>query len=179
MNKMRLLLALPIIGVLMLGGCAATLEDFQAMTASERADYLCNRHRQVESLDDDINKLEKQIAELEGVLTRGYRLHRSCKSVPLEIVGIDAEKKTVCYRDERKIFCKQVDDVTGFELEEREVCEDVPVEIDGDLERDKMREAVRLVNEYRREADALFDQCYRKARQMGAEDAFRFYQSVR
>ena len=42
---------------ILLGGCAS-VEDFRAMPPAERADYVCERHREVVSLEGEISATE-------------------------------------------------------------------------------------------------------------------------
>ena len=67
-------------------GCA-TVDTFQKMNSYERAQYVCSRDSYYERLRNDESSQEARIDDISSALTRGYRVHKSCKTVKVEKPG--------------------------------------------------------------------------------------------
>ena len=160
-------------GALLLAGCAS-LDDFRAMAPSERADYVCERHRDVQDLDARINETESAIVETSSAIAAGYRLHRSCKQVP---VTRTTEERCTTEKNkdgEDVKVCKET-----AKISHEQVCEDVPVTIDGAFERQKLADYRADLRGLEGEWSRAFDSCFDEVRGMSAERAFDFYQANR
>lgn len=166
-------------GVLLLsvfaGGCAS-LDDFRAMTPSERAEYVCDRQREVRHLDSRVSETESAIAETSAAIAAGYRLHRSCKQVP---VTRTTEERCTTEKAEKEgeedvKVCKET-----AKISHEQVCEDIPVVIDGAFERDKLADYRGDLRALENELARVFDRCVSEVRGMSAEGAFDYYQSQR
>ena len=66
---------------ILLGGCAS-VEDFRAMPPAERADYVCERHREVVSLEGEISATESLASDTRNAIAAGYRTREVCRQVP-------------------------------------------------------------------------------------------------
>lgn len=152
-----------------LSGCAATLEDFQEMSASERTDYVCERHREVKYLTKKVNENYDAITDTEAAIGRGYRLHESCKEVT--IIRPDVQE---CHVVKDELKCVEKD-----EKETQTVCEDIPVAIDGELEERKLRRYERDYDDFSAQLDRQIAACRAEVKRLGADAAFDYYQSVR
>ena len=72
-----------IFGIFFISGCTATLEDFQEMSSYERTEYVCKNHREIKNLSSNKNSAYQAIEKTTEVIARGYRIHESCKDVPV------------------------------------------------------------------------------------------------
>ena len=159
--------------VVLLSGCAS-LEDFQSMSPDVRADYVCERHRDIIALDAEIDSVDSFITDTEYAIARGYRLHRSCRRVP---TVVSTEERCRTETDEAGAatrVCKE-----ESQLSHTEICEDVPISIDGDLERAKLADYESDLRALQRRVDDEFNTCHGAVRAMSPTRAFEYYESVR
>ena len=164
------------IGGALLGGCAS-LDDFRGMSPSERADYVCDRHYDVKQLDAEIAAAESEIADISAALARGFRLHRYCKQIPVK-----RKTREKCSTEQQNSesgggeveVCEEIS-----EIKHEEFCEDIPVPIDGEFERDKRDRRRGELRNLENELARVFTACTNEVRQMSAERAFDYYQSHR
>ena len=161
--------------LLLTGGCAS-VEDFRAMTPAERADYVCDRRRDVQRLDSQISDTESAIAETSSAIAAGYRLHRSCKQVP---VTRTTEERCTTEKAEKEgdadvEVCKET-----AKISHERVCEEIPVVIDGAFEREKLSDYRRDLRALEDEVGRVFDSCHNEVRGMSADRAFEYYESSR
>jgi len=63
--------------LIFLVGCAST-EDFKAMTAQERANYICSDDDEILKLSNTINSNEANIEEIKSAIRRGDRINKNC-----------------------------------------------------------------------------------------------------
>lgn len=75
MGKQKLPLALL---VFLLTGCGASLSDLQDMSADGRAEYVCERRPEVESLQRKVNQSAGAVQKIEKALKTGYWERKKC-----------------------------------------------------------------------------------------------------
>ena len=150
---------------LLLGGCAATLEEFQQMSAYQRAQYVCDSHQHIRFLETQMNSANSAVEEVRTVIARGYRLHKSCKEV------LVPDKET-CFLLEEKLICEQK---TTYKT----VCEETPVAIDGDLEKGKLRRYKKEHYQLQDKLDVAIEECLNRVNGMDAASAYEYYETVR
>ena len=155
-----------VFAVFLLGGCAKTLEDFQEMSSQERTRYVCEEHREVRKLSSRTDDALQLMRESEEVVQRGYRVHKSCKKIPY------FTEENCSFSEEGVLTCKK-------KKEYETVCEEVPVAIDADLEKEKLRSHERDYEEYGRLLREKVTQCRDHVQDLGAEEAFDYYQRVK
>ncbi len=183
----KYLIILSIFPVLILVGCAATLEDFQGMSKYERTQYVCENHREVRRLDSDLDSLEIDIKDTQKALRQGYRVHQSCKTVLVPdtqectttqsaspgtagTVSITTSI-TASVTTTGTIKCKN-------KTKEKRICDDIPVAIDGNLEKEKLAGYQDSYDYYRDELSYIYEECEADVQNLSAEGAFRYYERV-
>lgn len=150
-------------------GCAS-LKDFQEMSPDGRAEYVCERNAEVESLESQIDFLAAQADEAEDAIAVGYRLREFCKEVPLV-----TSTEEVCETDkDGKKICK-----TKSNVSREVVCEQQAVPIDGEFERKRIKENRAAIRRLDADADRAYTRCYDRVRPMSAEEAFEYYRASR
>ena len=154
---------------ILLGGCAS-VEDFRAMPPAERADYVCERHREVVSLEGEISATESLASDTRNAIAAGYRTREVCRQVPFV-----SSTEEVCETDKKgRKVCKKKSKVSR-----QTVCDETVVAIDGRLEQEKLRDYQRELRDLNARADSAFDRCHEHVRRMSADRAFDYYQSNR
>lgn len=155
--------------VFLLGGCASTLEDFEEMTAYQRIDFVCRNDRQNKNLNYQVKHFDTLIYEQSEIISRGYIIHTSCKDVPVTVSG-----NTSCYNYGYNISCS-----TSSYTKQKKVCEDVPVSISAELEKEKLELYREEHNRYNTQWRNRIKSCGNKVRKMNARQSFEYYQSVK
>ena len=159
--------------LVLLSGCAS-LEDFQSMSPNARADYVCERHRDIMALDAEIDSVDSFITDTEYAIARGYRLHHSCRRVP---TVVSTEERCTTEKDEKGAetrVCKE-----ESQLSHTEICEDVPIGIDSNLEHAKLANYENDLRVLQRRVNDDFNTCHGAVRGMSPRQTFEYYRSVR
>lgn len=152
---------------LLAGGCAS-LEDFQAMAPRERADYVCERNSYVSQAKRQVQITESELAEVEQAIAAGYRMSYFCREVP-----VVTSSQEVCQTDSKGVkTCK-----TNQKIEKEEACEEKPIPIDGQLEREKESQYRSDLAQLRVIWDDRYDACFNTVRGMSAQEAFDYHKS--
>lgn len=149
--------------LVLLGGCAATLKDFQKMDDSARADYVCTRHPQVAPLFEELQAVDAALAETETALADGYKTHESCKEVP-SYIPITHCKDNSCKTTTETIFDT--------------ICETIPVAIDADLEKEKVKRYESRLSFLEKKHAKEYGKCRRYVLGLDAKAAFHYYKSL-
>ncbi|MFZ1546208.1 MAG: hypothetical protein WAT12_03795 [Candidatus Nitrotoga sp.] len=151
-------------------GCA-TVDTFQKMNSSERAHYVCSRDKFYESLSNEELKQQARIDDISSTLARGYRVHKSCKTVKVEKPGTVSCKSSGegAYTN---TDCRQKTNTTY-----ENVCTETPVSIDANLERGNLKVSRDMMEKARIEKNNVYSQCYSFVEPMSAEQAFSYYKS--
>jgi len=145
---------------LILSGCAS-LSDFQKMNVSQRANYTCNDHDGIESLERSARQNRKLASEIQTVMTRGYRVHKSCKRVRVDRPTGDPIKDALRV----PVYHKE--------------CTERPVSIDYEGEKSKYNGYLMAAQRASQQQADLFAECYQRVRSMSAEQAYEYYKHVR
>jgi hypothetical protein len=158
--------------VLVLGACAS-LDDFQKMSADERARKVCESSSSYGARATSLRQLNEQIAEKEYVLARGYRVYEHCQPMPIAVPGktIDCGDAT---GDALKT-CQQGN--TPATTVWRNVCTQTPVPIDYAYESS-------VVGDLRMTREGLLEQheqstytCEARLKSLPAERAYLLYKN--
>ena len=158
-------------------GCVS-VDDFRQMSPAERAHFVCSKDREVRQLDADIDALADDIAQIDEALYRGYHLHTSCKQVPVS--ASTTSKKTVkskCKPDGKGgEVCEETETIhTDPITEYHTVCEDIPVPIDVQFEKEKLRGYEWELDDAVAVRDEVYRACVLEIEPMSAEEAYDFY----
>ncbi len=145
-----------------MGGCAATLEDFESMTSYERTQYVCERDPAVKRLDALRRDASSQLRDTESALARGYRIHNSCRQQPFVIPSATCGSDGNCTAKAETVF--------------RTVCEDLPVAIDGQLEQDKLSLLHDRLADIEADLHHNFASCSAEVSDLTAQQAFDYHQ---
>jgi hypothetical protein len=162
-----------VLAALLGAGACTTLEDFQAMSPDERADKVCSgtaAYRQRRSM---LNNLNSQISDREEALATGYRVHEYCRVVavavparPADCGGLAGDELAACQRK-----------TVPATMENRRVCEPVPVPIDYQYESAMLRD-LQLA---RAQQEEIHDEqtyvCVARARSLSADEAYSRYKA--
>ena len=155
--------------LIILSGCAS-LADFQKMNVSQRANYICNEHDGVERLEREGRRYTKLANEIQTVISRGYRLHKSCKRVRVEKPSgnIDCDtfgSHTTCTQPTTTSYEKQ--------------CTETPVPIDYEGERSKYRGYSSASARALQRRSEVYAECSVRVRSLSVEQAYEYYKRVR
>lgn len=156
-----------IILALWLSACAS-VESFRKMTPAQRAREVCTGIDAYTQLDSDEREHTRKAAEIRQVLDRGYRLHESCRTVEAskapEIVCPSSASRsgdTRCSKEQNGKY--------------KRICRDIPVPIDGALEKEKLAEHDAQARARATEKNQLYQRCYTQVLPMSAEQAYDYY----
>lgn len=104
--------------------------------------------------------------DTEAAIAQGYRLHQSCKEIYVP-------STSECHTDiEGVTRCTQ-------SSEKETVCEDLPVAIDGTLEKEKLKNYQDSHKQYSHRFNKKMRECKLYVRPLSAQEAFDYYQRVR
>ena len=152
---------------LWLSACAS-VESFRKMTPAQRAREVCTGIDAYTQLDSDEREHARKAAEIRQVLDRGYRLHESCRTVEAskapEIVCPSSTSRsgdTRCSKEQNGKY--------------KRICRDIPVPIDGALEKEKLAEHDAQARARATEKNQLYQRCYTQVLPMSAEQAYDYY----
>lgn len=152
---------------LWLSACAS-VESFRKMTPAQRAREVCAGIDAYTQLDSDEREHARKAAEIRQVLDRGYRLHESCRTVEAskapEIVCPSSASRsgdTRCSKEQNGKY--------------KRICRDIPVPIDGALEKEKLAEHDAQARARATEKNQLYQRCYTQVLPMSAEQAYDYY----
>ena len=162
----------------LVSGCVS-VDDFRKMSPAERAVFVCDRNGEVKGLGKQIEDMAADIAEIEEALHRGYRVHRSCKQVP--VTGTTTSRKTVkskCTPDGKGgQVCEEQEVITEEPTTEyRTVCEEIPVAIDPEFEKEKLRSEQWRIEDVAAIRNEVYAACILEVESMTAEEAYDFHQ---
>lgn len=157
-------LAAPLIVALALAGCT-TVEDFQKMSAPDRAARVCDRDREVQGLRRSKQAYVDAISSAQEALGRGYRVHRACEQVE---VPTGSEK--TCQTNGTQTVCteRQV-------MKKEQRCHETPVPINPDNERRNVADWGQAAAGIEQQLQASYARCYHRVLPMTPEQAFQLY----
>ena len=155
-----------VLAVVFLSGCV-TLEDFQEMSASQRANLVCSGSNYAGRFDSRIRNLQNDISETRNALRLGYRIHKSCKYEKVPKQGAE--------------YCTTVFDIiteceSTTEYTREKVCEDIPVSIDGDFEKSKLEDYSNELTSVRTKRLDVYNDCYSSVITLTPGQAYQLYQ---
>ena len=136
------------------------------MSPYQRAEYACSADWEVHSLKSMKEQAEAGVNETEAVIAQGYRLHQSCRQVYVPTVSgcvTTIGGATTCTHSSKK----------------ETVCEDVPVAIDGALEKEKLRKYRSAYKNYSAKLTKKMNACIARVRVLSVQEAFDYYERVR
>lgn len=156
-----------IILALWLSACAS-VESFRKMTPAQRARAVCTGIDSYTVLEREEREHARKAAEIRQVLDRGYRLHESCRTVEAskapEIVCPSCASRsgdTRCSKEQNGKY--------------KRICRDIPVPIDGALEKEKLADHETQARARAMEKTQLYQRCYTQVLPMSAEQAYDYY----
>ena len=141
-----------ILTIAALTSACTTLEDFQNMSPSARANKTCNDDVTVRHYRYQVNNLTSQINEIDALLLKGYRVRESCTTITYDNDSSKTPKQS------SKKICQEVviplnDHIYNLEKERR-------LNLSQELESATIRKK------------NSFNDCYQKVLPMSAEQAF-------
>ncbi len=152
---------------LWLSACAS-VESFRKMTPAQRAREVCTGIDSYTALEREEREHARKAAEIRQVLDRGYRLHESCRTVEAskapEIVCPSSASRSGDARCSKEQNGKY-----------KRICRDIPVPIDGALEKEKLAEHDAQARARATEKNQLYQRCYTQVLPMSAEQAYDYY----
>nr|DAG27664.1 MAG TPA: hypothetical protein [Caudoviricetes sp.] len=164
-RKMRTILALA--AVLVVSGCATTVDDFVALTPDQRAEKACNNVNEFKQDAKELNAILVSISQTEMDLARGYKIHRTCRTVQTPGSG-----QTNCYQTFSGIQC---DTVTYPNYQT--VCDEIPVSINPEFESQKLEKLKKLYPVLKESLENRYGACYQAVLHMTPEQAFTVWKS--
>jgi hypothetical protein len=159
-----------IIPILFSSACT-TIEDFQAMSADERADKVCSATSAYRQRSSALANITNQISAKEELLATGYRVYEDCQVVPVSVPAKTADCSGTTGAELEA--CKRGNTPTTTEY--RRVCRETPVPIDYNYESSVLRD-LRMAREGQLEIhERQTEVCVAKARSLPATDAYSLY----
>jgi len=162
--------AVIVASIISMCGCA-TVDTFQKMNSAERAHYVCSRDNIYERLNNDELSQRARIDDISSTLARGYRVHKSCRTVKVEKPGTVS-----CKSSDAGAYtntdCRQKTNTTY-----ENVCTETPVSIDSNLEKENLKVSRDLMERAMIEKNNIYSLCYSMIEPMSAEQAFSYYKS--
>lgn len=160
--------ALALLAIICLLPACASVESFRKMTPAQRAREVCTGIDAYTQLDSDEREHARKAADIRLVLDRGYRLHESCRTVEAskapEIVCPSSASRsgdTRCSKEQNGKY--------------KRICRDIPVPIDGALEKEKLADHETQARARAVEKNQLYQRCYAQVLPMSAEQAYDYY----
>ena len=156
-----------LLGSVLLSGCALSLTDFREMSPDARADAVCREAAEILYQQNACESIQKVIKDAEKAVEKGYAVYNRCVAYeqPPEI-------KTVCrktrYGDE---WCKE-----EWVTDEKEVCGDITVQIDPDMEKIKLAGAKEALKECNAKTDDALKACRGRVKRLSPATAFNYYE---
>ena len=163
---------------LLLGGCAS-LEDFQAMSSEQRADYVCWRDSNIESIVAELSEVGYNINETREGLRTGYVTDRYCSEeyVVTEITETCEKTKKDNKKDGKikyseKTVCKEKPT-----YEYKTICHDIVTRVDKLAYRELLAQYEEDYDALNEEKHAEFDKCFDYIYELSPEEAFYYYKN--
>lgn len=156
-----------LMGSVLLTGCALSLSDFHAMSPDARAEAVCTEAIEIQRQQTACESIQKVIDDAEKAVEKGYAVYNRCVAYeqPPEI-------KTVCrktrYGDE---WCRE-----EWVTDEKEVCGDISVQIDPDMEKIKLAGAKEALKECNAKTDEAIKDCRARVKRLSPATAFTYYE---
>ncbi len=164
-ENMKTILALA--AVLLVSGCATTVDDFAALTPEQRAEKACGNVNEFKQDLKELNALSSAIAQTEMDLNRGYKIHKTCHSI--QVAG---SEQTNCYQTINGIKCETISQPNY-----QTVCNETPVAIDAEFETKKLEKMKALYPVMKESLKKRYGACYKMVVQMTPEQAFAVWKS--
>lgn len=159
-----------IIPLLVCSACT-TIEDFQAMSADERADKVCGATNASRQRHSALMNLNDRISVQEALLTNGYRVYEDCPVMPVYIPAAVANCAGKSGDDLQNCQQKNVPAHTEY----RRVCRQVAIPIDYNYESDVLRN-LRMAREDQQEIhEQLKSDCLLRASTLSPTEAYSAY----
>lgn len=150
--------------ITLLAGCT-TVQDFQNMTADQRANAVCQRQRGLQDLYQQKQGLESRVSDAQAALTRGYRIHTQCQQV--KVYG---NATTTCSTMGNYTDCQT------FRPESYETkCTETPVSLNFELEKSNVGSWQRAIESLDARLKSEWQRCYQSIYNLPPEEAFKYY----
>lgn len=153
---------------LIVSGCVS-LDDFKNMSALERANYICPRNGAVKKYRSLANDYEAMIVEQSKLISKGYKVHKSCQNVEVKKQG-----SATCKSDGSGQNLTTTCD-TPTHTSYQEICMEIPVPINIAYEREQLEIFIELNRNAENKAEEILQKCYEQVYQMSAEQAYEYY----
>jgi len=164
---MRLNSIFMLLVVALLSGCTS-LKGFQKMDANSRAKFVCDRDNIVKQYSSTKADYQSKIDHTTQVLERGYRIHKSCRTVLID--RPDVTCTTILERGSKKTTCSQITKTIP-----QEICNETPVASDASLEKEHLQQYRDALEKTQIEKSTAYYECHSKIHPMSAEEAFNYY----
>lgn len=161
---MKFVVKISIFAIIGLVGCT-TVNDFRQMNPEKRAEIACKNRREIRSLIEQQNQYKSSIASTQSDLNRGYKLHTQCRNV--EVKG---DATVSCNSNFGYTTCNET-----RPTETRQVCQDTPVPLNYELERDNLNRYQTNARALETKLSATWSSCLRYVGGLSADDAYKFY----
>jgi len=148
-------------------GCATTAEDFQKMSLTERQAAVCYGSDAFEQRKERLSYYEEEIPKRQRILSRGYRIHTSCRQVAVEQPKNCVSTKTSM----GKSACAGMQPLKTYKNE----CTDTPVSIDAQYEQQELDEYHRTYSALSLSHSELTQKCFSRVADMPPQAAYIYY----
>lgn len=147
-------------------GCATTAEDFQKMSLTERQSAVCYGSDAFEERKERLSYYEEEIPKRQRVLSRGYRIHTTCRTVAEEQTKICSAKTST-----GKMMCDGIPAPKTY----RNECTETPVDIDPQYEQEVLDEYSRAYSALSASHSAFTQECFARVAEMPPQAAYIYY----
>ncbi len=147
---------LPFGVLLLLSGCVS-LENYQKMTPTQRAQDVCQNNAQVNYYHNQINQFKQEIREINTLLSRGYSTRENCT--------------VTTYEDNFKTNKEKLNKAT------KRVCTEVIIPVSNrahEFKENKKFELIQALQHSENQQRISFDECFARVLPMSAKQAYNY-----
>lgn len=185
-----------------LTAACTTLDDFKSWTPERRAEHVCSKRSDVQSLREQQRSLEAGINRSQAALSRGYHIHTQCRNVVVQgplvekcvmVRSQDYDRDRDRDRDRAKgqeaVAAPMADAELGRDPgrdrpprrictlvpSERTVkeCIETPVPLVAEVEKEKIQQWTASLAQVRSQEAATYGACVQQVMGMSAEEAYK------
>ena len=151
----------------LLSGCV-TVEKLEKMNASERANFICSRDRNLRPLIDSEESYRLQIENTNLSLRRGYHVHKSCQKITTPVDGGIQCLSSSSGNSSQVMNCSQA-------MQTKDFCTENPVALNLELEKSKLKQLENQYSVAKKNRVDFYKKCNNHVSGLSPEQALNYY----
>jgi hypothetical protein len=152
----------------MLFGCV-TVEQFEKMSSSERADFICSRDKTVINLQSSINNSLYGKYAIQQKISNGYETKSNCESVKVQT------PRSVSCGTTYGVYTSNTNCNVYNDTQYEQRCTESHVPINVDTEKEKLQQVNNYINSAEKEKSEAYSRCYSHIYKMSPEEVYLYY----